>query len=242
MKIIQKQPADNWREAFPFGNEEMLCRVYGHTKEERIDLYDTKYLKERDGKISRGKTTIGQIKIAFGEENDVTNYQRGLDLDMGIGETTWGDPKGQTKITTFVPKDYKIMVCEITRPENDLNLRISYIPQSKQDYINGNTGGLFFTSSLKKRILCGKAAVATNGIPAVDEAGVQIKNASKVTIFIMLDTAEFKRKAESQQAMLNLQMQMNRSLVSLESKSLQELAKGPKGNMKMYRRMKKKQE
>lgn len=242
MKIIQKQPADNWRDAAPLGNEEMLCRVYGKIKEERIDLYDKKYLKERDGKTSRGKASVGHLEIALGEGNEAADYQRILDLETGIAETSWSDQKGITKIIAFVPKDYKIMVYEITRPENDLNLRISYIPQSEQDYINYNTGGLFFTSSLKKRILCGKAAVSTNGYPTADEAGIRIKNASKVTLFIMLDTAEFNKKVESQQVMLNMQMQMNRSLLSLESKSLQDLAKGPKGNMKIYRRMKRKQE
>lgn len=241
MKLIKEKPAENWMQAFPLGNKEMTCRVYGIPGKERIDLAEKKYLKLRDEKISRGKAAVGHLEISCEGETEIKSYQRTLDLTEGMIESSWLAENDETKCRAFVPKSHKIMVYEMTRQENNLNLHIAYVPEDKKSYINYNSGGVFFTSSLKGHILCGKAALSSNGFPRADESGIFIKNASKVTLFILLDTAEVEKKSTNEQAMLQLQMQMNRNLVNLESHQIEELAKGPKGNMQLYRRIEKRE-
>ena len=56
----------------------------------------------------------------------------------------------------------------------------------------------------------------------------------------MLDMGE--DRGEGPKGMLDLQMAMNRTLVNMESHSLNELRKGPMGNMAAYRKMAKRLE
>lgn len=235
MKLIQNQPAASWTQAFPVGNREMVCRVYGRTGEERIDLAEKRFLALRDGKVSRGKSIVGHLLIQnFGEEQ-TDEYRRELDLQAGTALARWRSGGSLTESAAFVPGAYKIMVYEITRPTNDLNVRLTYVPENQEDYINYNIGGLFFTSSISGHILCGKAALYTNGFPRADQEGIFVKNASRVALYIMLDMGE--DRGEGANGMLDLQMAMNRTLVNMESHSLNELRKGPMGNMAAYRKM-----
>ena len=240
MKLIQNQPASSWAQAFPVGNQEMACRVYGGPGEERIDLAEKRFLALRDGKVSRGKACVGRLLIKNCSDEETEEYRRELDLQAGTVSAQWRDGQGLTKAAAFMPRAYKIMVYEITRPSNDLNVRITYVPENQEDYIYYNIGGLFFTSSLSGHILCGKAALYTNGFPKADEEGIFIKNASRVALYIMLDMGE--DSGEGIKAMLDLQMAMNRILVNMESRSLNELREGPMGNMKVYQKMAKRLE
>lgn len=241
MKLIQNQPADTWMQAFYLGSGKMQGRIYGRTDKERIDLSEQTFLELRDGRTSRGKAIAGHLEITPENGGESSEYQRILDLHTGMITSSWKSCNGVVGVRAFAPKSHKIMVYEISCENNDLNLHIAYLPERKEDYINYNNGGIFFTSDLKDQILCGKAALSTNGFPKADESGITVKNASRVTLLIMLDTAAVEKEEQRNQVMLNLQMQMNRSLVNLESRTIDELAKEPKGNMQKYRRMERRQ-
>ena len=198
-------------------------------------MAEKRFLALRDGKVSRGKSIVGHLLIQnFGEEQ-TDEYRRELDLQAGIALAQWRSGGSLTESAAFVPGAYKIMVYEITRPTNDLNIRLTYVPENQGDYINYNIGGLFFTSSISGHILCGKAALYTNGFPKADQEGIFVKNASRVALYIMLDMGE--DRGEGANGMLDLQMAMNRTLVNMESHSLNELRKGPMGNMAAYRKI-----
>ena len=89
MKLIQNQPAASWTQAFPVGNREMVCRVYGRPGEERIDLAEKRFLALRDGKISRGKTSVGHLLIHNCGEEQTEEYRRELDLKAGTALAQW---------------------------------------------------------------------------------------------------------------------------------------------------------
>lgn len=236
MKLIQSIPADNWTQAFRLGNGDMGIQVYGRTGQEQIGLLEKNFLKQRDQRAGKGKAVVGHLQIETGQE-EIENYSRSLDLARGTAHASWEWKGERTSVMAFVPKAYQVAVYEITRPINDMNVKISYLPQCASDYVCYQMGGLFFTSSLEHHILCGKAALYTNGFPKADEQGLSIKKASRVALYIMLDETGFGEKEEETRAMLDLQMGMNRHLVQMESHSLEELRKGPMGNLSVYRKM-----
>ena len=241
MILIQNAPAENWSQAFMLGNGDVGFGIYADQKAERISLLERKFLKRRDKKISRGRAVIGHLRIET-EQDEVQDYQRRLDLDQGTVSAAWEWKEKSTNMISFVPKSYKILVYELTRPVNDMNLKISYEPQNPEDYVNYNMGGVFFTSVSGTNLICGKAALYTNGFPKADELGLYIKNASRVALYIMVDMTEFNEPDEEQRVMLDLQMRMNKQLVQMESHPLADFEKGPKAGMASLRKMKKRLE
>lgn len=218
MKIIEKkQPAVNWQEAFSLKGKGMNCRIYGDPRKDRIDIGERDFIKKRDGKFSRGKRTNGHIEIAIEPTGEIASYVRSFDPEAKEVSAAWTEAAEKTAICAYMAPDHKILVYEIMREKNDLNVSLSYTPEGTTDHVNYNNGGLFFTQDAKRWVLCGKAAINTNGFAKAEENGVTIKNASRVTLHIMLDAVEAESEAGRGAAMLELQMQMNRKLVSFES-------------------------
>jgi len=190
---IDIQGAKTWREAVPIRKGEMNSRIYGNWPCERIDLSHRTFIKLRDGKYSRGKRIVGHLEIESKQEE-------------------------RPKCRVYAVKEEPILVYEIESKVNPLQLCLSYRAENKADYKNYNIGGLFFTSEQENCILCGKIAVQTNGFTKADTQGITVKNATKVNLYIMMDMTVVIKASQKDQAMLDLQMQMNRKLVRFESK------------------------
>lgn len=137
----------------------------------------------------------------------------------------------------FVSHVHKMFCYEIKAEKEILQLEVRFQTEGAKldsEYVRYNTDSIYFECKARKQkgmLLVGKANLYCDGRPAVTETGVKFQNASKLCIYLMMETG-FEENSGSE-AMENeevylplsmrLQCALNRRLVSFEEVSIDKI-------------------
>lgn len=199
-----KRPAGSQSGAWRTGNQKTVARHFGSVPVDRL------YLGER----SFGP--VGKLKIYtdFFWDN-IENYQRCLDEKTGILSVSFIWEGHPIEIMTFASGKEELLYYEISADCPCLNLRVVFEPTEKA-YRNYNLGGFYFETQKKRSVLIGKGELKADGFPKADEAGIHVKNASRVSFRIYLKSDRLLQGVKPSVRAMELQMAMNRYLAKTD--------------------------
>ena len=179
------------RESLPLGNGYMEASVFGRTDTERIQL--TSNHLQNPGELG-GTTSFADIFIKLNHDN-VTDYERGLDLDRGVaycGYTCEGVRYDREYFTSYPDN---LLALKLTADKPTLSFRLSlsipYLGErtpeegGKEGSVKTENGSIIMRGKLCTRDLIfeGRAALLTDGEKTEEKDGITVKNATYAEIF-----------------------------------------------------------
>lgn len=197
-------------------------------------------LKTSEGFIGRRNNygtnlPIGHLEIGFGHRaEDVSDYERELDLETGIVSVSYKSGEDHFARRAFATNVRRLMVYEVTGPKKEMELTLRFISEREGEYVRYHDGGVFFICDAHEKmhsdgstgtLLLGKAAMVTDGYPEIGEDGITIRKASRLLLYILMNTDFDMEDMDREAKVREIQMQMNRWLISAESMDLDRLLK-----------------
>lgn len=185
---------------------------------------------------------VGSIVIETGLPKDqAEDYQRSLDLERGVAVSGWNFRGKKIATRAFASHVHKVIYYEITAEDRILNLRLRFESPREGEYKNYNIGCLYFECDARETmhsdgttgtLLIGKAAIHTDGFPKAAEDALEIRQASRLGLYILMDT-DFGCEYEDRLSQIHqMQMRMNRHLVAIEEISADKLEEAHGADMK----------
>lgn len=264
MKITHHSPASHFSEAFAIGNGHIGGMIYGETGTDLIELCENTFIQssknsneirhKNERNVPVGKLLISRLNYNKDKNTDtdihktnhmngevITDYERSLDIETGLVQSTYQINDNQFKTQSFASHVHKLLAYKITSEEKDMNITLSFQPSRQEDYVRYHIGGIFFVCQAHEGInsdaatgtlLCGKVSIYTDGFPQAKEDGVVIRNASSVTVYVTTITDFGEPELEKEKQILELQMKMNRYFVRVEDNSYEEILASHIADMK----------
>ena len=197
-------------------------------------------LKTSEGFIGRRNNygtnlPVGHLEIGFGHRaEDVSDYERELDLETGIVSVSYKSGEDHFARRAFATNVRRLMVYEVTGQKKEMELTLRFISEREGEYVRYHDGGVFFICDAHEKmhsdgstgtLLLGKAAMVTDGYPEIGEDGITIRKASRLLLYILMNTDFDMEDMDREAKVREIQMQMNRWLISAESMDLDRLLK-----------------
>lgn len=209
------------------------------------------------------------IQTGFSKES-VENYERTLNLETGVASSEWevlsreeGKEKHiectetmekRCKVHTraFASHVHKLFCYEMKAEKEILQLEVGFQSQRELEcgeYVRYNSDSIYFECKAREQMhsdgttgtfLVGKANLYCDGRPTVTETGVKFQNASRLCIYLMMET-DFEEICDSALVLTEedylkkrprLQCALNRRLVSFEEVSIDKLQDEHEKDMK----------
>ncbi|MDO5423349.1 MAG: glycoside hydrolase N-terminal domain-containing protein [Eubacteriales bacterium] len=147
---------------------------------------------------------VGSLVIETGLSGEMAeNYERSLDIRKGVVEACWDYQGGKVRSRAFASHVHKVLYYEMSGEGVTFSFRMRFESPRDGEYVNYNIGGLYFECEAKESmhsdgttgtLLIGKAAVHTDGFPKAAGDGLEIRNASRVAVYVMMETDFEKEK------------------------------------------------
>jgi alpha-L-fucosidase 2 len=141
---------------------------------------------------------VGDLKIAFSDHDNVTNYRRQLDLDTAIATTTYTAGATNFKREIFAsPLDQVIAVCLIADRRAKLNFTVTFETPQKATVstegkdtlvlsgVNGDSSGIKGGLKFESRVL----VQAEGGQVVAEKESIVVSNAYSALLFIAAATS-----------------------------------------------------
>lgn len=197
-----KQPAEDsitgWeRQSVPLGNGYMGANVFGRVDRERIQMTSNQLQNTVD---MGGTTSFADIYLALGHKN-VTDYERGLDLNRGLAfcRYTADGVRYEREYFTSYPDDLLAVRLTADAPALSFALTVSipYLGErtpeegGKEGTVAVKDGEILMRGKLCARDLVFEAQTAlyTDGEKCSTEEGITVKNATYAEIYYVQGTS-----------------------------------------------------
>ncbi|MDY3919784.1 MAG: glycoside hydrolase N-terminal domain-containing protein [Candidatus Limivivens sp.] len=143
---------------------------------------------------------VGSLLIETGlSEEQAEHYERCLDLETGVVSSGWDYQGCRVQTRAFASHVHKVLYYEISAPDRIFRFRLKFQSprEGKGEYVNYHIGGLYFECEARENmhsdgttgtLLIGKAAIHTDGFPKKSEEGLEIRNASRLAVYILVAT------------------------------------------------------
>ena len=200
---------------------------------------------------------VGSLWIHTGilPEN-VENYEQSLNLETGVVSSSWDMALGgdfcRVQTRAFASHVHKMFCYEIKAEQEILNLEVRF--ESPRDeaygeYVKYNSDSIYFECKAREKMhsdgttgtfLIGKANLYCDGRPKVTETGITFRDASKLVIYLMMETDFDEIREDSTvfaeedyfRKRLRLQCAVNRRLVSFEEVAIEKILSEHEKDMK----------
>lgn len=203
LKLWYDEPApdnnDGWADrSIPLGNGYMGVNIFGGTATERIQITENSlYTSEKGGGLRHGGlNNFAEVYIHF-NHNDVTNYERDLNLNEGISHVKYEQNGVEYSREYFTSYPDKVMVVHLSASKAGeltftLQPTIPFLNEGKSGHVvaNGNTitlSGIMHHYNIKYE---GRFKVIPKGgtIKASEDGKITVSNAEQALIIIAVGT------------------------------------------------------
>ena len=194
-------PAENsiegWeKQSLPLGNGYMGASVFGRYDTERIQMTSNHL---QNTVALGGTTSFADIFINF-EHNNITDYQRGLDLNRGVAFCSYKSNGVQYNREYFTSYPDNLLAVKLTADKSEIAFKLSMVipylgertPEEggKEGNVKTEQGVIILRGKLCARNLDFEAqmTVVTDGKKIECEDGIEVKGATFANIFYVQGT------------------------------------------------------
>ena len=185
-------------QSLPIGNGYLGANIFGGISRDRIQI--TENSLQNPGEMG-GLNNFAELYLHF-DHKKVTDYQRGLSLNDAVAYTRYTADGVQYRREYFASYPDRALVIRLTA-NKPFSVRLELtVPYVKSYAIvkgdgGGKTGSVFYESNrahLKGRMeyynirFAGELAVVADGDVVANEAGLQVTQATDVTIYLTIGT------------------------------------------------------
>lgn len=185
-------------QSLPVGNGYLGANIFGGISRDRIQI--TENSLQNPGEMG-GLNNFAELYLHF-DHKKTTDYERGLSLNDAVAYTRYTTGGAQYRRDYFASYPDRALVIHLTGTEPfavRLELTVPYVkPYAKViGDGGGKTGSVFYESNrahLKGRMeyynirFAGELAVVADGDVVANEAGLQVTQATDVTIYLTIGT------------------------------------------------------
>lgn len=202
---------------------------------------------------------VGYLEIETGlSEGEAKNYARALNLETGVVTSEWENCGQRIQTRAFASHVHRMLCYEMKTEKKVFQFQVKFhSPRGEEygEYIRYNSDSIYFECKARETMhsdgttgtfLAGKAVVLSDGQPNVTQEGLHLRNASKLTIFVLMET-DFKEirdgaavftEADYLKKGTQLQCLINRRLSAFEETEVDEiLAEHEKDMTEMFERV-----
>lgn len=187
---------------------------------------------------------VGHLEIGFDHtQKDVSGYTRELDLETGIVTVSYDAGEDHIVRRAFASHERRLMAYEVKGTQKDMELTLKFVSEREGEYVRYHEGGVFFICDAHEKLhsdgttgvlLLGKAAMVTDGFPEIREDGITIKKASRLLLYILMNTDFDMEEMDRDAKIREIQMQMNRWLIKAESMPFERLMEEHAADVKAH--------
>ena len=141
---------------------------------------------------------VGSIYVRIdGAQEEISNYQRSLDLETGIVSASWNAADKKIQSNAFASHGKNVLCYCVEMDRKELNLLISFESPREGEDVTYHTKGLSFVCRALESLhsdgttgvlLCGEASIQTDGCMRHTEQGVEVKEASFMRLYLAMET------------------------------------------------------